>query len=192
MIPPGQVPLSESAKDILAAPEIFRTSYEVSVKANFMLNLLILTVLYAIPAVTMFLANWPFPYAWLLATFCYPVVPWRVWFWPGLKMTRTRELALSETGIVVVTAWNCYAWKWDKVSLLGITNYGLLGVFERPPKLGYLMNPPPDVPSLRVPYHPSLRELYVKLAEGEIQLPEGVQFTYFDHPRILPAGNLKP
>lgn len=188
----SQRKLSQEAKEILAAPEIFRAEYEVSVRSEYLVRLGMLTLLCGLPVSALFLAQWPFPLAWLVVAFGYPLILWFTWFRPGIEMTRSRAVTLTSAGLVIRDHRRCTAWLWSKLSLLGITNYGLLGVFERPPKMRASPYVDEEIPSLRVPYHPSLRELYVKLAEGEIQLPEGVQFTYFDHPRILPAGNVKP
>lgn len=188
----SQRELSQEAQEILAAPEIFRAEYEISVRSECLVHLGLLTLLFGLSVSALFLAQRPFPSAWLVVAFGYPLIPWFTWFRPGIEMTRSREVTLTVSGLVIRDHSECSAWPWSRLSLLGITNYGLLGVFERPPKMRVSPYVEEEIPSLRVPYHPSLRELYVKLAEGEIQLPEGVQFTYFDHPRVLPAGGVKP
>lgn len=180
----SQRELSQEAQEILAAPEIFRAEYEISTRAEHLLAIAVLTLVSIITAGILRLERWPFPGAWIGFLFFYPLLPYFLWFRPGLRMKRQHALGLTEKGIYMRSGWLNYAVLWEQVEAVGISQSGRFGVADIP-------LPPSSVIQMTalgsVPYHPVLKEFLVELADGKRTLPGQPKVLFDDHPRFLPS-----
>ncbi len=181
--------LSQEAKEILAAPEIFRAEYEVSTRAEHLFAIAGLTFVSMVIAGGLRIERWPFPGAWIGFLFFYPLIPYFLWFRPGLRMKRQHALLLTEKGIYLRSGWFNYAVPWEQVRAVGISQSGRFGVAEIP------LTDSTEIqmkPFGSVPYHPILKEFLVELADGKRTLPGKPKVLFDDHPRVLPGGDRTP